>query len=207
MTPKRLILFAWFPAAIFVLAANLFMLMTYGRSRELARLNAESPVDTSFHLTASAATSQVLNATVIAGDARALLVSSFLKNINSPMMPYADHIVAEADKYNIDYTLVPAIAMCESQAGKHMPKKNEYNFAGIAVATGTNKGKAFTSWTQAISWVTNYIKTQYFDRGITDLHDIGGIWAPPSVQTGYSWTNCVEYEQNLIKYNHGSGII
>lgn len=206
MTPKRLILFAWFPAAVFVLAANLFVLVSL-RSHQIARLNADPPNDTSFHLTASAGTSQVVNATVIAGDARSLLVSAFLQNIHSPMAPYADRIVAEADKYDIDYTLVPAIAMCESQAGKHMPKKNEYNFAGIAVATGTNHGKAFTSWSQAISWVTNYIKTQYFDKGITDLRDIGSIWAPPSVATGYSWTNCVEYEQNQIKENGGNSII
>ena len=114
------------------------------------------------------------------------------------MAPYADTIIAEADRFGIDFRLVPAIAMCESNAGKHMPKKDEYNAFGIAVYTGQLQGKAFDSWPHSIAWVSQYIKVHYYDRGFKDLYDIGAIWAPPSVEKGYSWTNCVESFQNSI---------
>ena len=115
------------------------------------------------------------------------------------MTPYAGHIVREADRLGIDFRLVVAIAMCESNLGKKMPKLDEFNAWGIAVYTGKNQGKAFQSWDHAISWVSSYIKTKYYDRGITDLVAIGAIWAPPSVANGNSWSNCVELYQNSIR--------
>ena len=114
------------------------------------------------------------------------------------MTPYANLIVSEADRLGLDFRLIPAIAMCESGAGRRMPKKNEYNFAGVAVYTGQNQGKAFDSWEHAITWVTQYVKERYYDRGITQLQDIGVIWAPPSAANGGSWANCVESFQNDI---------
>jgi hypothetical protein len=140
----------------------------------------------------------VLSATVVAGDARVLLVESFLRKHKSPMMPFASDIVAEADRFGIDFRMLPAIAMCESGAGKRMPKKDEFNAFGIAVYTGQQHGKAFDSWPHAITWVSQYIKERYYDRGYTDLYDIGAIWAPPSVEKGYSWTNCVQSFQDAI---------
>lgn len=115
------------------------------------------------------------------------------------MAPYANLIVQEADKNEIDFRLVPAIAMCESNLGKYMPKKNEYNFAGIAVYTGQIEGKAFDSWEHAIEWVSSYIKTRYHDRGLVTLQDMGAVWAPPSVANGHSWATCVgEFKSSIL---------
>lgn len=149
-------------------------------------------------VTASAGTAKILGSSIIAGDSRALLLSSFLAGYASPMAPYAELIVQEADTNGIDFRLVVAIAMCESNLGKKMPKKDEFNAWGIAVYTGQNQGKAFDSWPHAISWVSTYIKTKYYDRGITSLTDIGAIWAPPSVENGNSWSNCVGKFQSTI---------
>ena len=114
------------------------------------------------------------------------------------MAPFSGLIVREADAKGIDFRLVVAIAMCESNLGKKMPKKDEFNAWGIAVYTGQNQGKAFDSWPHAISWVSQYIKTKYYDRGITDLKSIGAIWAPPSVENGDSWSSCVDTFQTSI---------
>ena len=198
MFRKSLLLIAWFPLTFFLLIINLYVLTAYANSPHAQQLNANAPLPTSFQLTAAGGTSQVLSASVIAGDSRVLLIESFLRKHKSPMAPFADAIVSEADRFAIDFRLIPAIAMCESNAGKRMPKKDEFNFAGIAVYTGQNHGKAFESWPQSIAWVAEYIKVHYYDRGYIDLYDIGAIWAPPSVGTGYSWTNCVKSFQDAI---------
>lgn len=198
MSQKLLLVVAWFPITVILLLVNLTMLLGYSSSAAPARLSAMPPQQRSFQLAAGTGTAQVLSARVEASDAREYLVESFLRKHNSPMAPFSRIIVAQADKNNIDFRLVTAIAMCESNAGKRMPKKDEFNAFGIAVYTGQLHGKSFDSWPHAIEWVSKYIKTKYYDRGITDLRDIGAIWAPPSVANGYSWTNCVESFQNEI---------
>lgn len=197
MFRKTLLLVSWFPLTALLLVLNLCLLSSFSQASKSMRLSAQAP-DPTFQLTAAGGTSRVLSATITAGDSRVLLIESFLRRNKSPMAPYADTIVSEADRNNIDFRLVPAIAMCESNAGKRMPKKDEFNAFGIAVYTGQNHGKAFDSWPHSISWVSQYIKEKYYDRGFTDLYNIGAIWAPPSVNTGYSWTNCVQSFQDAI---------
>ena len=196
MIKKGLLIAVWFPLTLVLLLVNLTLLRTlYGeQSSAVAAYTEPLPK----HITASAGTAQILGTSVIAGDARGLLLQSFLETHESPLAPFAYTLVREADANGLDFRLVVAIAMCESNLGKRMPKLDEYNGWGIAVYTGENKGKAFDSWPHAIRWVSEYIKTKYYDRGITDLRDIGAIWAPPSVEKGYSWTNCVESFKNNI---------
>ena len=195
---KVLLVLFWFPATFILLLVHLAVLSASRGVTGTMPLSATPIGDTNFQLTASAGTSQVLGAQVIAGDARSLLLQLFLERHNSPMAPFADAIVTEADKNGIDYRLITAIAMCESNLGKRMPTRDSYNAWGIAVYTGKLTGATFDSWQEAITWVSRYIKEKYYDRGIVDLKDIGAIWAPPSVEKGYSWTNCVEGFRDTI---------
>lgn len=193
MLHKVMVSLFMFPVTLLLVLVNLWVLTTYSESPSITYpLNANASTEGNFHLAAATGTSQVLSATIEAGDSRALLVESFLRRHNSPMAPFAGIIVEEADRFNIDYRLVPAIAMCESNAGKRMPKKDEYNAYGIAVYTGQVHGKAFTSWQHSIAWVSQYIKERYHDMGLKDLKDMGAKWAPPSVNTGHSWSKCVQ---------------
>ena len=197
MIGKILLTILWFPLTFVLLLVNLALLKSL--YVEQSPVQAADTITPAKHITASAGTAQILGASVIAGDARSLLLSSFLEQHTSPMAPYAELIVREADSHGLDFRMVVAIAMCESNLGKRMPKKDEFNAWGIAVYTGQNQGKAFDSWPHAITWVSNYIKTKYYDRGITDLKEIGAIWAPPSVEAGYSWTKCVEnFQDNIL---------
>ncbi len=197
MSLKRVFFVAWFPVTFIMLVINLSMLVSMSKMNK-ERLSASAPQQTSFQLTAASGTSRVLNATIIAGDARVLLLQQFLAKYQSPLTPFADIMVSESDKNGLDYRLPAAIAMCESNLGKHVPSHDSYNPFGIAVYTGTLSGKKFGSWVEAIQWVTKYIKENYHDRGFYDLHDIGAIWAPPSVENGYSWTNCVQGFMNSV---------
>jgi hypothetical protein len=188
MAAKGLLVLFWFPLTVCLLVVNLMLLATTAQkaNRVVAARNAPIGVP------ASAGTGQVLSSSVITGDARGFLLQNFLESHESPMAPYASLIVQLADRNHIDFRLVTAIAMCESNAGKRMPRKDSYNAWGIAVYTGQNTGKDFDDWPHALSWVSQYIKEKYYDVGLTDLRDIGAKWAPPSVENGYSWTNCVE---------------
>lgn len=197
MTGKVILVVAWFPLTIVLLIINLALLASTVKTASKANAELRSPVITS-QITATAGTAQILGTNVIAGDARSLLLGNYLKDYGSPMAPFADLMVREADANGLDFRLLVAIAMCESNLGKKIPSRDSYNPFGIAVYTGSQSGKKFASWEDAIIWVSNYIKTFYFDRGITNLRDIGAIWAPPTEADGHAWSACVSGFQKSI---------
>src|SRR3989338_11069454 len=51
---------------------------------------------------------------VSASEARVDVLRQFLGRYNSPLEEYSEYIVETSDKYNLDYRLLPAIAMQES---------------------------------------------------------------------------------------------
>ncbi len=199
MRRKLLLVTLWFPLTIVFLIANLLVLSSTIQKAQAPLLSAISTQPPDFQVSASTGTSQVLGASVIAADSRSLLLTAFLRQHDSPIAPYAELIVQKADENGIDFRLVVAIAMCESNLGKHMPSRDSYNAWGVAVYTGKDSGATFRDWPQAIDWVSQYIKEKYYDKGIKDLKGIGAIYAPPSVENGNSWTNCVEtFQQSIL---------
>lgn len=198
MLKKALIALCWFPLTLSLLAVNLSLLVTLTNKANAKDMVA--PRVPPMRIAASSyGTEQVLGASVLAGDARALLLAKFLEEHESPIAEYAEYIVDRAEHYGIDYRLVPAIAMCESNVGKRMPSKDSHNAWGISVETGEISGAKFPNWLYAIDWVTKYLKEKYFARGITELVDIGAIYAPPSVANGNSWANCVGHFMSEIQ--------
>ena len=113
MRRKTLLVLLWFPLTLMLLIINLAILVSSTNwGHPALPLSNSAPDDN--NVTASSGTSEVLSANVIAGDARTLLLDNFLKKNDSPMEPYANLIVEEADKYGLRFRLLPAIAMCES---------------------------------------------------------------------------------------------
>lgn len=198
MLRKLLILVTWFPIAISALIINLTILSIL-RSEQKSPLLTERPPVMDLLYIGSSGTAQVLGAEIERGDARPLILKHYFATHNSPFYPYAENFISEADKYQLDFRLVPAIGMCESNLGKRIPSKDSFNAWGISVYTGQLSGAKFRDWPSAIAWVSKFIKEKFYDRGITDLKDIGAIWAPPSVANGYSWTNCVTSFMDEIK--------
>ncbi len=190
MIAKSLLVVLWFPLTFILLLVNLTLLGASSK-QDLMRSN-QYPSRSSQQITAMAGSAQVLGSSITAGDARGLLLKEFLEGHNSPMAPYADLLVQKADANGIDFRLVVSIAMCESNLGKRIPSMDSFNPFGIAVYTGQQHGKKFKDWEHAITWVSEYLRTKFYDRGISDLMDIGAIYAPPSVENGYSWTKCVK---------------
>lgn len=200
MIRKFFLVLIWFPITFIFLIANLTVLSSTVRAGvQLSPLSTTPEGFADLQISASSQTTQVLGANVIAADSRALLLESFLRQHQSPLAPYAERIVQKADENEIDFRLIVAIAMCESNLGKRMPTRDSYNAWGVAVYTGEESGASFLDWPHAIDWVSDYIKERFYDKGIKDLKEIGAIYAPPSVENGYSWTNCVEtFQQSIL---------
>lgn len=199
MLRKLLLLVAWFPLALILLVVNLALLTVAGHP-QAAAVDPTTPIaQAQLSQTTLSGTGQLLGTYVTAADARSLLLQSFLQSHDSPLVPHANFIVEEADRNGLDFRLVVAIAMCESNLGKKMPSADSYNAWGIGVYTGQNSGAEFGNWPEAIRWVSAYIRERYYDRGLTGLKEIGAVWAPPSVEKGYSWTNCVDtFQQSIL---------
>ena len=193
MAKKAGTVFIWFQVTVILLLVNLTLLSTKNTA-----LLAKKPTSTNIILAPSIGSGKVLGTSIATGDARGLLLHNFIEHYqpNSAFLSLSDYLVITADKYGLDYRLIPAIAMCESNLGTHIPSHDSFNAWGIAVYTGQQSGKKFNDWQAAIDWVGKFIKEKFYDKNITNLNDIGAIWAPPSVEKDYSWTKCVSSFMN-----------
>jgi hypothetical protein len=61
---------------------------------------------------------------VVTSDSRSIALKEFLIDYNSPMYPYADTFISEADKYGLDWRLVVSISGVESAFGNLIPYKS-----------------------------------------------------------------------------------
>lgn len=129
------------------------------------------------------------------GDARPLLVEKFLRKYNSPMQGNGELIVELADRYGIDWKLVPAIAFQESSLGKVMPK-GSFNAWGWAIYTGKNSGAAFDSWAHAIETVTRGLANDYYKRELKTPLQIQSRYTP---QSNGSWAEAVQFAMDDLE--------
>jgi len=196
---KLLIILIWLPATILTLTSSFFFLyfsknikaghqFLQAKANELASQN-----EYQFY----ARLPQVLgsfNNVVTTGDARPELLKQFLAKHNSPLEPYAEFIVQKSDEIGLeDPRLIIAIAMCESNVCKRIPE-DSYNCWGFQ--NGTTK---FLSMEQAIVRVAETLKKNYFDQGLTTPEEIMAKYAPPSLEKGGPWADCVQQYLNQLR--------
>lgn len=116
----------------------------------------------------------VVSDSVTEEDSRVGKVNAFLTAYNSPLAQYSSLIVSEADTYDIDYRLVPAIAMQESIACKReIP--GTHNCWGYGIYG--KKVTSFDSYEQAIDTITRYFSKKK-TNGVSTLEQIGAIYNP-----------------------------
>ena len=129
-------------------------------------------------------------------DKRVLTLEAVLNSYASPLAHEAKNFVFYADKYQLDWKLVAAIAGVESIFGKHVPN-NSYNAWGWAVYTGKQDGRHFTSWEHGIAVVSEGLRKKYLDKGASTVEQIGRTYA---VST--AWPNHVRFFLKKIEeYN------
>ncbi len=131
-------------------------------------------------------------------DGRAELVARFLKRYDSPLKPYdywGTVFVELADKYGIDFRLLPAIAMQESNLCKNIPE-GTFNCLGFGIhERGT---LAFTSFEANFDRAARELKKYYIDQGLTTPADIMRKYTPSS---NGSWAESVNQWMAEMRYN------
>lgn len=118
-------------------------------------------------------------------DMRPILVANFLSG--TPLSPYSKYMVQVADDYQIDYRLIPAIAMKESGGGAAI---NQATHNAWGFENGSTK---FDSWETAINAVGKTLKTRYIAKGLTTPEQIMAVYAPPQMETGGKWAKDINY--------------
>lgn len=136
-------------------------------------------------------TQDFLQTTVNASDGRVESVRNFFLKYNSVLSNYAQEIVDAADRYNISYNLLPAIAMQESQGCKVIPD-NSYNCYGYGIYKG--HVTRFTSYEEGIDTVTKALAKHYVAYGLDTPEKIMQKWNPGSG----SWTQGVNFFLNRL---------
>lgn len=180
--PKKLGLFLlWTSLTPIVLGSSTLLLLASS-----ARTNRVASKTSSLIAQESKANSldgQVLGIQI--SDMRPFQVAGILKN--TVLEPYAPYMVEVADKYGIDYKLIPAIAIKESAGGNQSPK-NSYN------AWGFENGRTkFESWEQAIDIVGKTLKVRYVAKGLVTPEQIMPVYAPPAIENGGGWARDINY--------------
>ncbi|KKP80603.1 MAG: hypothetical protein UR81_C0022G0010 [Candidatus Levybacteria bacterium GW2011_GWB1_35_5] len=128
-------------------------------------------------------------------DARVEAVEDFLSYYKSALTPFADEIVAAADKYSLDYRLLPAIAMQESTLCKKAPK-GSHNCWGFGIYG--KKVTKFANYNEAIETVTKTLATKYKAIGLETPEQIMSKYNPVSTGT---WADGVSGYMDRLSFN------
>ena len=115
-------------------------------------------------------------------------IKTYMSRRNSPLSEKADYIVIMANKFNIDYRLLPAISIIESSGGTKLYRP--YNAWGW----GGSKGFTFENWEHSIYVVSNGLG-RYYARGAVTPEQIAPAYNP---HTPNEWSAKVKMVMNQI---------
>jgi len=136
-------------------------------------------------LSASSTNSPEITGEIEAGDARVQVIRQYLHLHHSQLEPYAELLISESDKNNIDWRLLTAIAQQESNLCKIIPQ-DSYNCWGWGIhSQGTLR---FNSYEEAIKTVARGLRKNYLEKGYTSIEEIMAKYTPLSKG---SWANGV----------------
>jgi hypothetical protein len=136
------------------------------------------------------------------GDARVILVQNFLERHKSPILDedpeFATFLVQLADTNNMDFRLLPAIAMQESNLCKVIPQ-DSHNCLGLGVhARGT---WGFESYRENFTAAASILKKNYIDIGLTTTEEIERKYNPTSHNRDGSWASSVNQWMAEMRYD------
>src|SRR3989344_4142564 len=119
----------------------------------------------------------VFDQEITSRDGRIGKLTEFFNRYGSPLKPEAEFVVAMADEYGLDYRLIPAIAMQESNLCKKIPHES-FNCWGFGIYGG--KVTRFENYKDAIEAVTKTLATKYKGKGLVTPNEIMSLWTPSS---------------------------
>ncbi|MDE1851017.1 MAG: hypothetical protein KGH54_04485 [Candidatus Micrarchaeota archaeon] len=172
---KLVLLISFFVAAPLSLICILAFLLLFPKGGYLTHHTVAS--DSTVAYAALPTNQNVIDATVSQEDGRVERLKQFFASYHSPLEPYAEKIVSEADTYDLDFRLLPAIAMQESGLCRRMPK-DSYNCWGFGIYGG--KVTRFDNFPEAIHTVTKTLATKYKQNGLNTPEEIMSRYTPSS---------------------------
>ncbi len=114
-------------------------------------------------------------------DPRAVILRDYFAKYNSPLQNYSQDFIEAADKYQVDWKLVPSIAGVESTFGQAIP--GGYNDWGWGVYG--DQAIYFKTQKDGIYTVTAAMRTNYLDKGLTNPYQMNGSYAASSAWGGH----------------------
>lgn len=144
-----------------------------------------------------------VSTTVDIGDARVPIVANFLRRHSAPLDAdsFAKTIVTIADKYGVDFRLLPAISMQESNLCKSIPP-GTYNCLGFGINEHQTMG--FDSYEANFDRAARILKQNYINQGLTTPEQIMHKYTPKS---DGSWASSVNQWMSEMRYDdHDKGL-
>lgn len=174
---------SWFGASFTSLIFSLVLLMYLSTAKY-------TPIVTSDFKLYSALPAQntIVSDSIVHTDARAKIVGNFFTGYKSILANFGNEFITVADKYQIDWRLLPAIAMQESNGGKKVIT-NSYNPFGYGIYGGTVR--KFGSWEEAIERVGQALREDYLNQGLKTPEEIMAKYTPPSLLKAGAWAKGV----------------
>lgn len=125
-------------------------------------------------------------------ESRVDALKTFLGRYSSPLLSYAEDFVDAADRYGIDYRLLPAIAMQESTLCLKAPKGSN-NCWGFGIYG--KKVTKFSDLGEAIEAVSKTMAQDYHANGLVEPDEIMSKYAPSN---NGEWAQNVSYVMDRI---------
>lgn len=132
-------------------------------------------------------TQNVMQDRIAQKDGRVEIVKQFFHKYKSDLEPYAQDVIDAADRYGLDYRLIPSIAMQESGLCKKAPP-GSYNCWGYGIYG--KQVKKFQNYPEGIETVTKTLAVTYKNRGLETPEEIMSMYTPSS---NGSWANGVNH--------------
>ncbi len=174
---------AWFGTTLTTLIFTLFLLIF------LATPKVVEPVSSDFKLYAALPASTSSSSDEINfQDGRTKIIENFFQEHHSPLADNAGTFIKVADKYQLDWRLLPAISMQESNGGKRIipSSKNPFGYGIYG-----DKVLKFANFDEAIERVGKGLKEDYIDQGLKTPNQIMAKYTPSSLSIGGTWAKGV----------------
>lgn len=198
---KQLVtLLAWIitaPALLVALVAVGYQLHT---STEFIIPNPLHPVGS--HQTVNASDAIISNVKGIStdvqtGDARPIIIAEFLATNDSPLKPYdywGQFLTDLADRYDMDFRLMPSIAMQESNLCKKIPE-GSHNCLGLGIHSQGTWG--FDRYEDNFEAAAKILKQNYINEGYITPDEIQDKYTPGS---NGSWEFAVNHFMEVLEH-------
>jgi hypothetical protein len=200
---KIFVVFAWSLLSVGVLLTSAASLIFYDQYQEkLVQADSILPspsADLQIAISDSTGDVKGVESVIETQDAREIIVANFLERHNSPMKPYqfyGERLVEIADKNGLDFRLMPAIAMQESNLCKNTNPGAPHNCLGFGIhKRGTLD---FDTYEAGFERAAREIKERYVDIGLETPEQIMRKYTPSS---NGSWAESVKQWMAEMRYD------